>query len=1015
MKRYLCLALLSVFLLQAQAQQQWVNNYLQPTKDYQPWTFWYWMYGCVTDDGIRADLKAMKQAGIAGAYLMPIKDVSDGAQYNGTARQLSDNWWKRMDTVFRVADSLQLDLGIHISDGFALAGGPWITPEESMQKVVYADTVIAGGKRKISLQVPTHLQGYYEDIAVFAYPATSYDNRKPTSSVAFPFSASSPCDIIYTYDQPFTLQQVKIITGGNNIQAHRWKVYASDNGVDYRFIKEIAPARQGWQNTGAYATYSVPKTTARYYKFHWDPKGSDPGSEDLDAAKWKPNLKIAEIQLGSEPIIDGYEGKSGLVWRVSKQSLDNTEALPLSAFRNLTSSLNGNEVDIDLPEGRWHILRMGHTSTGHTNATGGGGRGLECDKFSRAAIQKQYSHWFGEILKRDAHQVIKRLHVDSWECGSQNWSNNFAKEFLQRRGYELYPWLPTFAGVLMESREKSDMVLRDVRLTIAELINDIFFDEVEKLAKRDGMLLSTECVAPTMVSDGLLHYQHSDFPMGEFWLNSPTHDKPNDMLDAISGAHIYRKNIVQAEGFTEVRGTWDETPAMLKPLLDRSFCMGINGIVYHVNTLNPWLDRRPGMTLDGIGTFFQRDNTWWNELKAFSDYITRCQVLLRYGNPVTDIAVYTGNEVPRRALLPERLTGALPGLFGEKLLQQEQERIANEGLPMEVSPVGVNHTKNMTKADQFTNPLHGYKYDSVNEDALLSVDHPVVVIPPGHLLNPDRLVNWEKIAALKGKKKIVLTEPWKEDDLSSLGIPRDVDLPEGVDFIHRTGKEADIYFLANLTAEEMFFVPNFRQQRAHRYLFDAVSGKIYEGSKEIQLKGYHSVFVVFTDHPLEQVSQMIQPESYQELQDNRWQITFLENQEQILKGQLFDWSTSENPKIKYYSGHVTYETTFKCGNVSEAYLDLGDVKDIATVEVNGIDCGITWMAPYRVDISKAVRKGKNTLKISVVNTWANALLGADNGMPPYEGIWTNGKYRRAEKTVLPAGLLGPITLEYNKK
>ncbi len=192
MKRYLCLALLGVFLLQGQAQQQWVNNYLQPTKDFQPWTFWYWMYGCVTDEGVRTDLKAMKQAGIAGAYLMPIKDVSDGAQYNGQARQLSDNWWKRMDTVFRVADSLQLDLGIHISDGFALAGGPWITPEESMQKVVYADTVISGGKRKISLQVPAHLQGYYEDIAVFAYPATGYDNRKPTSSVAFPFSSSSP-------------------------------------------------------------------------------------------------------------------------------------------------------------------------------------------------------------------------------------------------------------------------------------------------------------------------------------------------------------------------------------------------------------------------------------------------------------------------------------------------------------------------------------------------------------------------------------------------------------------------------------------------------------------------------------------------------------------------------------------------------------------------------------------------------------------------------------------------------
>ena len=1015
MKRYILLALLCTILLPMKAQPSWIKNFQQPTKDYQPWVFWYWMYGCVSDEGIRADLKAMKQAGIAGTYLMPIKDITDGAQYNGDARQLSETWWKRMDTVFQVADSLHIDLGIHISDGFALAGGPWITPEESMQKVVYADTIITGGKKSISLQVPVHLQGYYKDIAVYAYPADQYDNSKPTCSEKFPFGSSTPCDIIFTYDKPYTLQQVKIITGGNNIQAHRWKIYASNDGKDYQLIKEIGPARQGWQNTGAYATYSVPKTTARYYKFHWDPKGSDPGSEDLDAAKWKPNLKIAEIQLGSEPIIDGYEGKSGLVWRVSKQSDDETQALPLDRMINLTAMLKGNEVEVNLPEGRWHILRMGHTSTGHTNATGGGGKGLECDKFSRTAIRKQYNNWFRRILKHDTHQVIKRLHVDSWECGSQNWSSNFAEEFSKRRGYDLLPWLPTYAGVLMESRAKSDQVLRDVRLTIAELINEIFFDEVETLAKQDGMQLSTECVAPTMVSDGLLHYKHADYPMGEFWLNSPTHDKPNDMLDAISGAHIYRKNIVQAEGFTEVRGTWDETPAMLKPLLDRSLCMGINGMVYHVYTHNPWLDKRPGMTLDGIGTFFQRDNTWWNELRPFSDYITRCQVLLRYGKPVTDLAVYIGNEVPRRALLPERLTGALPGLFGEQLLQQEQERLANEGLPMEVSPVGVNHTKNMTKADQFTNPLHGYKYDSVNEDALFAIDHPVVVIPPSHKLNPQRLVNWDKVKKLKEKGRTVLTEPWTKEDLSSLGIPRDADLPDGVDFIHRTGDDADIYFLANLTAEEQFFVPVFRQRRAHRYLFDAMDGKIYPCHDEIQLKGYQSIFVVFTDQPVEQVSPLPQVDYYQEFDNNRWQITFSENQEQVKNSPLFDWSTSENPKIKYYSGHATYETTFKCDKVDKAFLDLGEVKDIATVEVNGINCGTSWMAPYRVDISKAVKKGKNTLKITVVNTWANALLGADNGMPPYEGIWTNGKYRRAEKNVLPAGLLGPIILEYNKK
>ncbi|MCD8290166.1 MAG: DNA-binding protein, partial [Prevotella sp.] len=665
----------------------WYDNFKSPSVDAKPWNFWYWMYGCVTDEGIKADLNAMHDAGIVGFFLMPIKDTDDGKDYAGTSRQLSPEWWKRMDTVFSTADSLGLQMGIHFCDGFALAGGPWITPAESMQKVVWSDTIVKGGKQELSLPQPVSYEDYYEDIAVYAYPADYVDDSKPVSSVDLPLSSSEPCDIVFNYDKPFTLRNVKIITGGNNYQAHRYKIYASDNGIDYTFIKEISPARQGWQNTDAYATYAIPATTAKYFKFCWSPEGSDPGSEDMDAAKWKPNLKVGNIILGSEPVIDGYEGKSGVVWRVSKYfGVSDSECIDMTKVINLTDQFlafkeQNKALSVKLPKGNWHILRMGHTSTGHTNATGGGARGLECSKFSREIIDKQFANWWEGIYnhapKDVAKRVLTRLHVDSWECGSQNWSDNFADEFQQRRGYDLLPWLPVLAGVPLESSAKSETVLRDVRLTIAELINDVFFDEVEKLAKKYNCKLTTECVAPTMVSDGLLHYQHADYPMGEFWLNSPTHDKPNDMLDAVSGAHIYGKNIILAEGFTEVRGTWDEHPGMLKALLDRNFCLGINGLVFHVNTHNPWLDRAPGMTLDGIGTFFQRDNTWWNEMPAFTAYISRCQALLQYGSPVVDLAVYTGDETPRRAILPERLVTTLPGLFGSDAIAKENERLAN--------------------------------------------------------------------------------------------------------------------------------------------------------------------------------------------------------------------------------------------------------------------------------------------------------------------------------------------------
>lgn len=1036
---------------QQPGQPSWYEQFASPTDQAKPWTFWYWMFGNVSDEGIRLDLHAMHDAGIKGFYLMPIKDPSDSKDgLGGTSRQLSGEWWNRMNTVFHTADSLNLEMGIHICDGFALAGGPWIKPEESMQKVVWSDTIVSGGKynyskRKLILQAPKNIyKDYYEDIALFAYPATYADDRKPKASVEFPFKSTKPCDIVMEYDKPFTLRSVEIVTGGNNYQAHRLSLYASEDGTDYKFVRDIQPARQGWQNTDAMATYAVPATTARFFKFHWTPEGSDPGSEDMDAAKWKPTLKIGGLNLGSEPVIDGYEGKSGVVWRVSKNfPTDNAECVDPSNIIDLTdklllSSSEDTPVSFSLPKGKWHIVRIGHTSTGHTNATGGGGRGLECDKFSVAAVDKQFDNWFADIYRHApqniVQKVLKRVHVDSWEAGSQNWSKNFEAEFKKRRGYDLRPWLLLYAGVPVKSSMQSDIVLRDIRTTIGDLINDVFFTEVRHLADRYGMKLSTECVAPTMVSDGLRHYQFSDYPMGEFWLNSPTHDKLNDMLDAVSGGHIYGKNIIQAEGFTEVRGTWDEHPAMLKRLLDHNYCLGINSIVFHVNTHNPYTDKAPGMTLDGIGTFFQRDNTWWREMPVFCRYISKTQALLQYGKPVSDIAVYTGDEMPRRAIMPERLVNTLTGLFSEQTLRDEAVRKANIGQPLEVSPVGVTHSKNMTKADQWVNPLNGYRYDSFNRDALegcrvengklvtrYGASYSTLVVPQARPMNPDRLVGcWDQLDSLQSKGLPVIKKVWTESDLTSVGIKRDATLPEGIDFTHRHADDADIYFISNQSGEAKRFSPKFRDTRPFCYIVDAENDRIMkadENELDVTLDTDKSVFFVYCDKEIasEYLYQPKETSRMVPLTNKPWTVTFEKTSKTVEMKELKDWTSfTQDNSICYYSGHASYETCFKRrkapGKMESVVLDLGRVENIATVYVNGKLCGTAWRAPYVVDITDAVKKGHNTLKIVVVNTWANALQGNDEGKAPFSGIWTNGKYRRASKELLPAGLLSPVMI-----
>ena len=1075
-----CTAISPANALQTHSLREQFQN---PSDEAKPWTFWYWMFGAVSKEGITADLEAMKHAGLGGTYLMPIKGIKEGPQYNGKAQQLTPEWWEMVRFSMEEADRLGLKLGMHICDGFALAGGPWITPKESMQKVVWSDTIVDGGKlNALRLPQPEAYENYYEDIALFALPVEDAADEMPAKitcvnlatannvksaqtvnmDAAGVIRSSYPCYIQYEYKQAFTCRNIEIVLNGNNYQAHRLKVMASDDGVNYRFVKQLVPARQGWQNTDENSTHSIPATTARYFRFYWTPEGSEPGSEDMDAAKWKPNLKIKQLRLHQEARLNQWEGKAGLVWRVAEstreEEIGKEDCYSLSQVINLTEQYKNapashskeKTITAVLPKGKWKLLRMGHTATGHTNATGGGGKGLECDKFNPKAVRKQFDNWFAQAFVKTnpdvARRVLKYMHVDSWECGSQNWSDTFAAEFQKRRGYDLMPYLPLLAGIPMESAERSEKILRDVRTTIGELVVDVFYQVLADCAKEYDCQFSAECVAPTMVSDGLLHYQKVDLPMGEFWLNSPTHDKPNDMLDAISGAHIYGKNIIQAEGFTEVRGTWDEYPAMLKTLLDRNYALGINRLFYHVYVHNPWLDRQPGMTLDGIGLFFQRNQTWWDKgAKAFSEYATRCQSLLQYGHPVTDIAVFTGEEVPRRSVLPERLVSSLPGLFGTERVESERIRLANEGQPLRVRPVGVTHSANMADPEKWVNPLRGYAYDSFNKDALLrlakaengrmklaeGMGYKVVVLPLSRPMNPEPVLSpavRKKMDELKAAGVIVPALPYTEEDFSAYGLERDMIVPEDVAWMHRSGELGDIYFVANQREETRTFTASMRINGRKPECWNPVTGemnthpsyRIHDNRTEVTLTlaPNESVFIVFPTEEAadkERTSTDKREPLNRTLETEEYTVTFLATGKTVVRKDLFDWSKEEDEQIRYYSGTAVYKATFrwkdKLKKGQPVYLNLGKVCNLATVRVNGIDCGTVWTAPYRADITSPLKKGTNELEIEVTNTWANALKGVDEGKAPYDGIWTNAKYRKKEDTLLPAGLLGILTIE----
>jgi hypothetical protein len=1115
--------------------------------------FWYWMNGAVTPEGITADLAAMKEAGIGGAYLMPIKGVDNPPLLTPAAEQLSPRWWAMVKHAMSEADRLGVKLAMHVSDGFALAGGPWITPELSMQKLTYSEMQATGGRRlSLALPQPAAVRGYYRDVAVYAYPtpatgtATTYTTKPhvtsniPDSQPALlavagnkeTIKANEPGWVQYAFDQPFTCRSIRIRSKGYNYQAQRLRVEVSDDGRTFQEVARLHPPRSGWQDSSA-VTHALPATTARYFRFAYDPAGSEPGAEDLDAAKWKQSLKVTEIRLSEEARLNQFEGKNGEVWRVSErttpQQVPDAACVPLGKVLNLTDKLDASgRLNWQAPPGRWTILRMGHTSTGQVNTTGGGGRGLECDKFNPAAVTLQFNKWFGEAVRQGgpelAARVLKGFHVDSWECGSQNWSQNFAAEFRQRRGYDLLPWLPVMAGVPLGSADQSERVLFDVRQTIAELVNDKFYVTLRDLAHAKGCTFSAEAIAPTMVSDGMLHYQHADMPMGEFWLRSPTHDKPNDLLDAISGAHIYGKNIIGAESFTELKLAWDEHPGMLKALQDRNYALGVNRTVYHVFVHNPWLDRKPGMTLSGIGLFFQRDQTWWKPGRAWVDYARRCQALLQLGRPVADVAVFTGEETPRRAILPNHLVDDLPGIFGPQAVAAEHQRLANVGLPMREQPEKVSASANMETAAMFVDPLHGYAYDSFNKDALLrlaKVENGRIVLPgganygllvvPGALkMSPDSTSMSPEVAkklrelaqagatillnrrpsrapglqdfpnADKEVKQVtesllntsipavtynttagpvqlfsnhyntgnsnnskrinVLPGPYKVDSFIILGLEQDFiattptgPRARGIAWTHRTAPEFDIYFVSNQLDSARTLNLSLRVAGREPELWDAVTGDMQPAHNWASVDGrtqlpLHldrnaSVFVVFRK-PTTQATEasggnwakLVPAQTL----GGSWQVSFDRQQRGPAKPVTFstltDWSQHANDSVRHYSGTATYNQTFRWKQpmrrpAQRVYLDLGQVANLAEVQLNGQPVGTAWTAPYRLDITEALRKGDNQLSIRVTNTWANRLLG-DQALPADKRpTWTPAPSPAAGKPLLPAGLLGPVTLE----
>ena len=428
-----------------------------------------------------------------------------------------------------------------------------------------------------------------------------------------------------------------------------------------------------------------------------------------------------------------FKGKTGPAWRNATDSAARSEAVPMTDV--LPLKMEGGMVmgvmvngilQNKLPKGSWCLLRMGHTSTGQTHATDGKGMGLEVDRFSPAAVKKLFDSWYAPLLNRSHGDVVSYLYIDPREWGSQNWGCQFAEEFKVRRGYDLIPYLPVMAGVPLESASRYEQVQNDIRLTIEELVKEKFFQTFTRLAEEQYVEVSCEPI--------------------------PRTDHPDDMFRAVSRAHIYNENPVQAVVCTGNYGARNGTPALLKPLIDRHLALGINRFI------------------------FQHDIVRHPEARGFMDYITMCHYYLQQGRPVVDIAVFHPSENPE-----QKNSYRAPRGYKYDLINKDALLKWN----FEYSPKG---------------KLPG------NQDYRI-----LLVSQPDSSLSAEIKA---KLEELREEGIVIIDKPYQAKNFSQYGIDPDVILPENMDYAHRLVLEAtgrkDIYFLINQENKERQITATFR-------------------------------------------------------------------------------------------------------------------------------------------------------------------------------------------------------------
>lgn len=869
----------------AAAADELETRFRQPPAETRPWVHWQWIDGNLSREGITADLEAMHRVGIGGATMMDAtSDVPPGPVRFGTPE-----WSELVRHSLEEAARLGLEIGLHSSPGYTGLGGPWTAPEMSAQKLVWSLTNVAGPLR-LNTRLPAlpAFRGHSWDVALLAFPALPGDGGRIPGNVprlttdlrgtipltnlldeslrttaALPLPGGNrPFRLQLDYARPFSAHRLRLSERPGLNQSFRGVLQVSVDG------RRFADLREFGKSAGTELVVNFHEVTGKAFRLvfnHLDPRLSE--------------LEFTDLDLSPVHEIPRFQAKSGLARRGEEAPIPAVPAesvIALDRLVNLTGRMTeSGDLEWEVPPGRWTILRLGRMPVGRNIPSARPeALGLEADRLSPNMVERHFEAFLKPLIPpagSPAAAALTLAHMDSWESGYQNWTPQFPEEFHRRRGYEVWPWLPTFTGRIVGSPEQSERFLWDVRRTVADLFADHTATHLGNLVRQHGLKLSVQSYFNGPFDD-LQYGGRADVPSTEFWNETDEDAKYHLSKYMASVGHTTGRRVISAEAFSAwpANASWRNHPGEMKVLGDRAFCEGVNQFVIHCFTHQPWLDRAPGMTFGWWGVHYERTQTWWEHSAAWHDYLARCHALLREGHYVADLLYLTREGAytdppPRAQLQPPPPEGYHYDVIHPEVVQ---DRLAVKDGRL-VLPDGMSYRLLVLPPEQTMTPALASKVaELVRAGAWILGPKPLKSPSLSGFPECDRQLTaiaeelWG-VDATPGEKRVgngrviwgrplanILRELEMEPDFLAMSAT-----PAPLRWIHRRTGETDLYFVSNPSSTPVETDLRFRVAGRAPELWDPETGATRrtalwttDGRRttvRLRLAGTGALFVVF--------------------------------------------------------------------------------------------------------------------------------------------------------------------------